>query len=52
MKDPGQRRIDHLAGYRELGVSRVMTLVQASAENDEALAALAADARAAGCELA
>jgi F420-dependent oxidoreductase-like protein len=52
MRDRGQQRIDHLAGYRELGVSRVMTLVQASAETDEALEALAADARAAGCELA
>jgi F420-dependent oxidoreductase-like protein len=52
MAESGQRRIDHLAGYRELGVSRVMTLVQASAEGDEALEALASDARAAGCELA
>jgi F420-dependent oxidoreductase-like protein len=49
---PGQRRIDHLAGYRERGVSRVMTLVQASADTDEALESLASDARAAGIELA
>jgi F420-dependent oxidoreductase-like protein len=52
MRSAGQRRIDHLAGYRERGVSRVMHLVQASADGDEALESLAADARAAGCELA
>jgi F420-dependent oxidoreductase-like protein len=52
MREAGQRRIDHLAGYVEQGVSRVMTLVRASADDDEALAALAADARAAGCDLA
>jgi F420-dependent oxidoreductase-like protein len=52
MREPGQRRVDHLAGYREAGISRVMTLVQASAKSDEALEALAADARAAGIEMA
>jgi F420-dependent oxidoreductase-like protein len=52
MRESGQRRIDHLAGYVELGVSRVMTLAQASADTDEALESLAADARAAGIELA
>jgi len=52
MREPGQRRIDHLAGYVELGVSRVMTLAQSSAETDEALDSLAGDARAAGIELA
>jgi hypothetical protein len=52
MAQPGQRRIDHLAGYREVGVARVMTLVQASADSAEALASLAADARAAGIDLA
>jgi F420-dependent oxidoreductase-like protein len=52
MRQPGQRRIDHLAGYREVGVSRVMTLVQASAETDEALESLASDARDAGIQLA
>jgi F420-dependent oxidoreductase-like protein len=52
MREPGQRRIDHLAGYRDVGVARVMTLVQASAESDEALESLASDARAAGIELA
>ena len=40
----GQRRVDHLAAYVELGVSRVMTLAQASADTDEALESLAADA--------
>jgi F420-dependent oxidoreductase-like protein len=52
MRESGQRRIDHLAGYVELGVSRVMTLAQSSVDSDEALETLAADARAAGVELA
>jgi F420-dependent oxidoreductase-like protein len=49
---PGPERVDLLAGYRDAGVSRVMGLVQASAETDEALESLVADARAAGVELA
>ncbi|HEV8401827.1 MAG TPA: TIGR03560 family F420-dependent LLM class oxidoreductase [Candidatus Limnocylindrales bacterium] len=49
---PGAARIDRLAAFREAGVSRVMGLVRASTEGDEALAALAEDARAAGVELA
>ncbi|MDP8905781.1 MAG: TIGR03560 family F420-dependent LLM class oxidoreductase [Chloroflexota bacterium] len=49
--EPGRARVDLLAGYRELGVSRVIGLVRGSAESDEALAALAEDARAAGAEL-
>jgi F420-dependent oxidoreductase-like protein len=48
----GARRVDLLAGYREAGVSRVMGLERASATTDEALASLAADARAAGVEMA
>jgi F420-dependent oxidoreductase-like protein len=48
----GTARVDLLAGYRELGVSRVMGLVWATAKTDEALEALAEDARAAGVELA
>ncbi|MGK2849945.1 MAG: TIGR03560 family F420-dependent LLM class oxidoreductase [Candidatus Limnocylindrales bacterium] len=48
---PGQERVDLLAGHREVGVSRVMGLVQASATTDEALDALAEDAKAAGLEL-
>ena len=49
---PGAARVDLLAGHREVGVSRVMGLVQASAASDEALEALVEDARAAGVELA
>lgn len=45
---PGQERVDRLAAYAELGVARVQTLVRESAETDEALESLAADARAAG----
>ena len=52
MRESGQRRVDHLAGYVELGVSRVMTLAQSSADSDEALESLADDARAAGIDLA
>jgi len=47
----GAGRIDLLAGYRELGVRRVMGLVWASATTDEALESLAEDARAAGVEI-
>jgi alkanesulfonate monooxygenase SsuD/methylene tetrahydromethanopterin reductase-like flavin-dependent oxidoreductase (luciferase family) len=47
----GERRIDLLGRYAELGVSRVMGLLQASADSDEALESLAADCRAAGVEL-
>jgi F420-dependent oxidoreductase-like protein len=48
----GSPRIERLAGYRELGVSRVMGLDRAIAKSDEALDALAEDARAAGVEMA
>ncbi len=48
---PGASRVADLAGYREVGVSRVMGLVWASATNDEALESLAEDARAAGIEI-
>jgi F420-dependent oxidoreductase-like protein len=48
---PGAARVDLLAAHRELGISRVMGLVQASAATDEALEAFAEDARAAGLEL-
>jgi hypothetical protein len=40
-----------LAAYAELGVSRVMGLLQASAGSDDALESLAADASKAGVEL-
>ena len=49
---PGAGRVDQFAAYRDLGISRVMGLVRASATTDEALEALAEDARAAGVELA
>jgi alkanesulfonate monooxygenase SsuD/methylene tetrahydromethanopterin reductase-like flavin-dependent oxidoreductase (luciferase family) len=52
MPREGQPRIDHLAGYRDAGVSRVMTIVRSSATGDEALESLARDALAAGLELA
>jgi F420-dependent oxidoreductase-like protein len=49
--EPGAARVDLLASFRDLGIRRVQGLVQASADTDEALEALAADARAAGVEL-
>ena len=48
----GQARVDLLGRYRETGIDRVMTLIKASARDDEALESFAADARAAGLELA
>jgi F420-dependent oxidoreductase-like protein len=51
-RDGGSARQQLLADYAEAGVSRVMGLLQASADSDEALDDLAADARAAGVELA
>jgi alkanesulfonate monooxygenase SsuD/methylene tetrahydromethanopterin reductase-like flavin-dependent oxidoreductase (luciferase family) len=50
-REPGAARQALLADYAELGVSRVMGLLQASAETDEALDQAAADANAAGLEL-
>ena len=47
----GAERQEFLAGYAALGVSRVIGLLQAAADSDEALEALAADAAAAGLEL-
>ena len=49
---PGQRRVDLLARYRETGVDRVMGLDTGAATSDEALEALADDARTAGVEMA
>jgi F420-dependent oxidoreductase-like protein len=48
----GAAAVDFLAAYSELGVSRIIALVRASADGDEALAALAEDARSAGVEMA
>ena len=47
----GAKRQDLLAGYRALGVSRVMTLVRDCADSDEALESFAQDCRAAGADL-
>ena len=49
---PGQRRVDLLGAYREIGVDRVMGLDTGAATSDEALETLAADARSAGLDLA
>jgi F420-dependent oxidoreductase-like protein len=48
---PGAGRVATLTSYRELGVSRVMTLVRDSADSDDALADFAIDCRAAGVAL-
>ncbi|MDQ2673063.1 MAG: TIGR03560 family F420-dependent LLM class oxidoreductase, partial [Chloroflexota bacterium] len=50
-KAAGSERQRFLGDYAELGVSRVIGLLQASAGSDDALEQLAADARAAGVEL-
>jgi F420-dependent oxidoreductase-like protein len=47
----GALRVELLEAYREVGVDRVMGLIQATALSDEPLESLAADARAAGCAL-
>jgi alkanesulfonate monooxygenase SsuD/methylene tetrahydromethanopterin reductase-like flavin-dependent oxidoreductase (luciferase family) len=47
----GAPRVDLLAGYLELGVSRVMGLAPGIAGTDEALESLAEDARTAGVQL-
>jgi F420-dependent oxidoreductase-like protein len=52
MVTPGQARVDLLAGYREQGLSRVMSLIRPSTTDDEALPRLVDDARAAGVTLA
>jgi F420-dependent oxidoreductase-like protein len=49
---PGGARRALLAAYAELGVARVMGLLQESAESDAALEQLAVDAEAAGISLA
>ena len=48
----GAQRRALIDAYRELGVSRIMTLVRDAADSDEALEAFAGDCRAAGAELA
>jgi alkanesulfonate monooxygenase SsuD/methylene tetrahydromethanopterin reductase-like flavin-dependent oxidoreductase (luciferase family) len=51
LKDGGPSRVELLAGYREVGVNRVMGLIQETADSDEPLESLAADARSAGCHM-
>ncbi|MGH2444513.1 MAG: TIGR03560 family F420-dependent LLM class oxidoreductase [Candidatus Limnocylindria bacterium] len=51
-REPGPARQAFLADYADAGVSRVIGLLQASAESDSALDELVADAREAGVELA
>ena len=51
-REAGSARQGLLADYAELGLSRIMGLLQASADSDEALEGLVADARAAGLDLA
>ena len=49
--DPGQERVERIAAYRDLGVSRVQLLVRDAAVSDEALPAFAEDCRAAGVDM-
>lgn len=48
---PGAQRIDMIAGYRELGLKRIMVLLTQSVSDDQALARFAEDCRAAGASL-
>ena len=47
---PGAARVGLLAAYRELGVSRLMGLIEETTTSDEVLETLAADGREAGVE--
>jgi F420-dependent oxidoreductase-like protein len=49
--DAGAARQALLAGYHELGISRVLALIRDSAEGDDALAKWAEDCRAAGADM-
>ncbi len=51
LDDGGPARVERLAAFREMGISRVMGLLHGSAVGDAALESLAADARAAGATL-
>ncbi len=44
-RTPGAERVERMAAYRELGVSRVQMLVRNAATDDDALAAFADDCR-------
>jgi F420-dependent oxidoreductase-like protein len=48
----GQQRADLIGAYRELGVARLIGMVRACVDRDEALVELAADARAGGATIA
>ena len=48
--EPGPERIDRLASYRELGVSRTIEFLPASAQDPDALAVYADDMVQAGCD--
>jgi F420-dependent oxidoreductase-like protein len=48
----GAQRVDLLAAYGELGINRVMGIDRNTTKTDEALESVAADARAAGVEMA
>ena len=52
IKAEGQERVDRLAGFRELGVNRVMGLVPGGADSDEPIEMFAAAARESGAEMA
>ena len=49
--DAGQQRVELLAAYRDLGVSRVQMLVRDAVDSDEPLHAFAEDCRTAGVDL-
>jgi F420-dependent oxidoreductase-like protein len=49
--EAGQARVDWLAGYRELGLSRAMGILRASARDDDALPRFIEDAKAADYEI-
>ena len=51
VREAGSRRIDLYAAYREAGVDRVQTFIESCVDDREALAAFAADVRAAGATL-
>ena len=50
--EPGSRRVDLLGAYADVGLSRVIIYLDEVVDGDEALEALAEDARAAGLEMA
>jgi F420-dependent oxidoreductase-like protein len=52
MAREGQERVDMVGAYRELGISRLIAVVDRSVDSDEALAWWAEDARSGGAELA